>query len=402
MERSIQSLRLTVILGIICSALGSSFIWLGLAPMQVIAVGASYRLPLVIGGKVSVAPGIDDRKISLAVRTKPIDQAIVNAAMVTSMAQRPSMDLAPWLDVVASLGWRNTTSQQNIIAAAIQRNDVASIINSADALLRIGTLFDEAARFMNLAEAYPETWPRVLSLLKSNVSWRHAYLGQASPSMLPVVLDGRIRTIVALKSTGDRLDRQQVRPLVAALATAGRLSEANRIWRDYTGDQENALYDMRFERALAQIDQPLTPLSFDWTLNLGEGYAADIAPNGLGGSVVNMRWDGRGVPVFFSQQASIRPGYQLLRVSVDGDVASFGERVGFRLRCSDSIVEFDLGRRLDNSELTLMTVQPVTCWYPVLEAYGRVEKTERSFDGALTAISMRSANQVIPALQKPQ
>lgn len=397
-----RSWRLALLSGIVCAVLGLSFIWLGVAPEQVVSVGENYRLPLVAGGKISVAPGIDAGQIRQAVRAEPIDQAVVNAAMVSSLARSPSSDPKPWLRVVASLGWRNITAQQNIIAAAIQRDDVPSIVNSADALLRVGTLFGEASAVMNLAEAYPETWPRVITLLKSNVSWRHDYLGQANSSMLPAVLDGRIRTIAALQRAGDRPDRQQVRPLVAALAATGRLGEADSIWRDYTGDRGNALYDVRFERALAQIDQPLTPLSFDWSLNLDAGYTTDIAANGLGGSVLTVRWDGRGVPVFFSQQTSAAPGHQVLRVRVDGDTQMFGERIGFRLRCGGSVVEFEPARRPGSVDLTLVTAQSVACSFPGLEAYGRVGKSVRSFDGALTAISMNPAEVSRPAPQKSQ
>lgn len=393
---------MALLLGIVCAVLGLGFIWLGIAPAQVVSVGERYRLPLATGSKISVAPGIDAGQLQKAVLAEPIDQAVVNAAMVTSLAQRPSSDPRPWLNVVASLGWRNMTAQQNIIAAAIQRDDIPSIVNSADALLRVGTLFGEATAVMNLAEAYPETWPRVITLLKSNVSWRHDYLGQASPSMLPAILDGRIRTIAALQRAGDRPDRQQVRPLVAALAAAGRLAEADSVWRDYTGDRGSALYDVRFERALAQLDQPLTPLSFDWSLNLDSGYTTDIASNGLGGAVLTVRWDGRGVPVFFSQQTSAAPGHKILRVRVDGDTQIFGERIGFRLRCGGSVAEFAPVGRPGSLDLTLATIQPVTCSFPSLEAYGRVGKSVRSFDGAITAISMNEAQASGPAAQNAQ
>ncbi len=386
------SRSITVLLAIVCAILCIGFIWLGLAPAQVSSVSGDYRLPLTLDGEISLAPGIEDGQIWQALRAKPLNQAVANAAMVTSMARSSAIDKAAWLGVVASLGWRNVTAQQNVIAAAIQRDDVPSIVSSTDALLRMEKLPEEATVFMNLAEAYPETWPRVLSLLKSNVSWRHSYLGQANPSMPPAFLDGRIRTVVALQNAGDRPDRQQVRPLVAALATVGRFADSSRVWRTYIGDNENVLFDVRFERALAQIDQPLTPLSFDWSLNLGAGYTSDVTSDGLGGSVLSVRWDGRGVPVFFSQQTSAAPGNYVLRARIEGDTQLFNERIGFRLRCGETLVPFESIRSSGSVELTFVTSQPVKCSFPFLEAYGRIGKSVRPFDGALIAISMSVAN----------
>jgi hypothetical protein len=391
-----------VLVGLVCLALGVNYIRLGIAPTQVVAVGEKYRLPIMRGAKVSLAPGLSDKQLRQAVRAAPLDQVVVNAAMVSSIAQAPTRDAKPWLRVVGSLGWRDPTTQQNIIAAAIQREDVPAIVNSADALLRVGALFREAAAVMNLAEADPQTWSRVFALLRSNVSWRHAYLGQASGAMLPAVLDGRIKTITMLQQNGDRPNRDQVRPLVAALSAAGRGAEADRIWRDYTGDHANLLHDVRFERALAQADQPLTPLTFDWSFDLEAGYTTDIAPTGLGGSIVSLQWDGRGIPVFFSQQTSAVPGDYTLRIRVDGDTQIFGERVGFRLRCGPETVEFVPTNRPGSVELVLQTVKSVACSLPTLEAYGRVGKNVQAFEGALTAISMSaSAASARPAKKSP-
>ncbi len=382
--------------------LTGSFLWLGVAPAKIVSSGSQFTLPTAADASVDVPRSIDEGTLAQAIYAEPLNQTIFNAAMVSAVARNPALDLKPWLNVLSGLGWRDTRSLQNVIAEAVRNEDIGSLVNAADALLRMKEIEPEATQMMNLAEAYPETWPGVFKLLKENVVWRDDYLARAATMTAPAVLDGRAKTMSALQAAGVQLKPRDVKPFVVALTTAGRYEQADRLWRNYTGDRSNAVHDPHFLQALAAGPQPEMPLTFGWSLNSDIGYSADVASNGLGGATVMLQWDGRGLPVFLSQQISTGPGRHLLQVRVDGDTQAFGERIGFRLRCGETLTPFEPVRQPGRADLILATQSAVPCIFPTLEAYGRIQKSVRAFEGALSTISMARRTEDPAALGRPQ
>lgn len=362
----------------------------GLAPKIVEARTGEFRLPSVDGGKINIATDIDTGTLRQAVRAAPISQPVFNAAMVAAIAKNPQADRRSWMKALRSLGWRDTVAQQNLIADAIIRQDVGTLVASADSLLRRNTVILEATQVMNLAEAYPETWPQVFALLKDRVDWRYAYLERAGSMTVPAVLDGRAKTLTALMRAGDRLEGQEVRPFVFALVNAGRIAEADRLWRAYTNDNSNLIHDSQFRQALALGSSPATPHPFLWSLGSGYGYSVGIDPNGLGSAVVTLQWDGRGVPVFLSQMTSAKPGRLRLRIKVEGDQKAFGERIGARLRCDDLLTPLLPVPRPGATDLVLETEKASPCEFPTIQIFGIVQPTTREFDGALSGLILSS------------
>lgn len=378
-------------LGGLCSVLALTYVVLGIAPAQVTAQSSQFRLPAEPGDRTALPAGLDSSIIHQAVRTAPLEQNHFNGLMLDAVVRNPNVDLTAWLKVLVKLGWRDATSVQNLIADAVRRQDVDALVDPADALLRQDRLFAETTQVMNLAEAYPATWPKVFALLRSHVRWRHRYLEQAGSITNPEVLNGRARTIQALLSSGDRLAGQEVRPFVGALINAGRVAEADTLWRRYTGDRSNLIHDSTFQEVLVNATQQVSAHTLQWTIAQDYGFSADVAPDGLGNGLVALRWDGRGVPVFLSQTTSASPGHQSLRVKVEGDPRIFADRIGFRLRCGSEFAMFEPVRRTSGAELSLKTTSPVACRYPTLEIFGKIQKTTQSFEGALSAIYMSAA-----------
>lgn len=402
MTRSISDAHAAIGIGGLCVLLAGAYFVLGLAPVQVAAHASQFKLPIISGGRSAIPADLDTATIKRAVRIAPLEQAVFNGAMMDAVTRNPNLDLAPWLKVLIQLGWRDVTSVQNVLADAAQRQDVQALVDPADALLRQNQLVPETTQLMNLAEAYAPTWPRVFAMLRSHVGWRYSYLEQAGNITNPEVLDGRARTIRALIASGDKLAAQEVRPFVAALLVVGRVGEADRLWRGYTGDRSNLIHDPAFREVVAIGNEPISNHALQWTVADGYGFSADVAPDGLSNALVSLRWDGRGVPVFLSQITSAMPGHQLLRVRVDGDMRAFADRIGFRLWCGDVSVAFEPVANLRGTDLVLKTSAPSTCAFPTLVVSGKVQTRARAFDGALSSITMTAAPIQPPTGDEPR
>ncbi len=336
---------------------------------------------------------ISTADLTRAISKDPLNQNLVNAGFVLQENDLTSNERGQWIAMIGEMGWRSTAAMQTLINEAVKTQDLRSITVVADALLRRQKLFEETVILMNLLEAEPSTWQEVYTRLKERVPWRSNYLASAWSIKQPEVIDGRIRTLQSLQEAGDSFTRQELAPSITVIVGAGRLQEAEQIWRTYARVAPNILHDGDLRIAVgAGADTEFT-FPFEWRFFSGPGFSTYPSEDGLNGATVAIQWDGRGLPVFMSQLTSATPGNYRFSFKVDGDAQKFATKVGVRFRCGNEIIRTRNAVKPNSQIVTAETMTPVTCEFPWVDIFGQIQDRGAAVDLAFNHVMLdRIAN----------
>ena len=369
-----------------------------------------------------VAP-IPDTTMRRALAARPLDQGIVNVAMVREIQAHaagdiggrnagpagrrsvvqdtavdgqaalgytlPALDdarLAAWMPVVGRLGWRDTAAQFNRLYVAAATTDIATILDVSEALLRRQQLLDRITPVLAIVETDPKISLDLVGRLQNRPAWRGAYLESTTILTRRDQLVARYGVLRELMRRGGRLTKSEVTANVIAL-DRGKLPELGfSLWKAVHPDVVVPLNDPDFRRAAANSADDVIPVPYDWQLLTGEGFSTDAFVED-GRSALEIKWNGRGVPVFVRQRTSARPGRYLLDIVLDRENIADLSAVQFRLMCDDTAIAL----RQDGKVPTrLATVQPVPCAYPVLEIVGDVQPSSTPRTLLLHSLHLRS------------
>ncbi len=378
----------TGLVGLTLACLVSSYIWFGNSMASVVSVQTRYKLPQPGVAPLPI-PKIPTDVLKRAILAAPLDQPLLNAVVVARSAGEKPKDFAQAMAVLKRMGWRDPSSLQNIIIHALETTDIPTIVDCADALLRQDVLIEQTSALMVLLEGFADTAPTVVARLKQGTPWRYTYLERAGSLTAPDQISGRLNTLTTLMAGGAKVQRQEVGPFVMVLAAAGEVAQARNLWLTHTGQRRDVLLDPDFTAALNQSKLQVMPVPFEWQFGAGLGSVADIAADGLSGNRVSIQWDGRGVPVFVSQQTGAGEDRYQLFVRVEGEAAEFARRIGFRLRCGEGAVAFEDPVALPGNIMSLTLPRQNVCDYPVLEVFGKVQDVRRAVDVAFSSIRMQ-------------
>jgi len=309
---------------------------------------------------------LSDDKIKTAIAAMPLDQGIVNVAMVHEAGRRGVAITGPWLTVLARLGWRDTPALQNMLYTAAIASNMAGVLNIADALLRQQSLMEQLIPLLSMMELDPTLRGMLVERLAQNPNWRSAYL--ASVSQDPSRLVARYAFIRALQQRGARLDQVEVIPNIDALDGAGLSRYGFVLWQYLQPGITRPLDDTQFIRASSSNKVDRDPVPYQWQVLQGDGFSADVSRDGARASL-SLDWNGRGVPVFAQQRTSAMPGRYALDVQAEPDGKADLQAFVFRLVCGGDTIIF----QQTGSPAHYVTASPVPCSYPLLQIAGDVQ-----------------------------
>lgn len=376
------------------------------AIILLVVVSYAFRSSVAAGRLSQVRPvallAIDDPDAMSKIRTlspaairtalagSPLDQSLVNVAMVANASPTRRKHTAAWLRVLGRLGWRDTPSLQNMMYAAASAGDLSRLLNLSDGLLRRQELIDQIVPVLVLVEADPGLRSRLVSRLASRPNWRGTFLAATSALKSRAQLLARFDTIRALERRRVRLAPSEVTPAIIALDQGGLPRQGFALWQNIHRDTRQPLDDPDFTYASRNYVVGLAPVPYQWQMMAGDGFSADAARDGPR-AALEIDWDGRGVPVFAQQRTSGRPGRYALDLAVPTQDKSELAALSFRLVCDGRPVLF---APVGKDPARLRTTAPVPCAFSLLQIAGDVQPSATVYQVMIDHIDLRPLDTV--------
>ncbi len=347
---------------------------------QVVAV----RAVALIGGwksdPAAAAPAmaLSDDTVRRAVAARPLDVRALNVAMFRAVVRGGDAAAARWIPVVSQLGWRDTPTLQNRLFVAATNNDLPGIMDLSDALMRRQQLQDQIIPILSIVEQEPAMRALFARRLLAAPPWRSAYLYAAGHLKDPEQLAARAALLVELRRGGLTLDRDALRSNIQAMVAGDSQSLAFALWSSSRAGVERPLFDPDFTATTRDFANGQIPVAFEWALESGNGFSADSYIEG-GRAAIDIRWNGRGVPVLIHQQTSATPGRYRLNVRVAPEKVRDLGSFAFRMVCDGNSY---LMQPAPGNPATFETPIAVPCSFPTFEVRGDIaaEGTPRQID----------------------
>lgn len=323
------------------------------------------------------AAAVPAATIRRAVMARPLDPRIVNVAMFQAYARGGDAILPKWLPVVARLGWRDTPTLQNRLFVFATNNDLGGVMRVSDALMRRQQLQDQVIPVLSMVEAVPSARRDLVRLLR-NSSWRERYLFTTGHLKTAEQLTARRELFDDLTAQGVAIDRGTMVSNVATMVAGGQPALAFATWTRFNPTVQRPLYDPRFAIAGRKFTTGDPSLPFEWQFENGNGFSATPYAED-GASALDIRWNGRGVPLFAHQRTSALPGSYRLQVSVPPEKTKDLPAIGFRMRCDGVVYRFTGATDRPGQ---FETREPVACAFPEFEIVGDIaaQGTPRQID----------------------
>lgn len=343
----------------------------------------------------------DSQVLAVALKTQPLNPAIVNAAMFADVARQPgSAPAKAQLELLERLGWRNTPALQNRIVTAVETQDLRKIVAIADALLRREDLVEQGQALMRLMEQSAPTRRQLADALAVNPNWRLAYFESPNKPQGPAAVGDRAKLAKMLAERGSPLTRPELAANLGLLADNGYAREAYELWRGYRGKKPMLVNDPDFVWAYRMRNDVNVGMPFEWELLTGSGFWTELVLEGEKAGV-SINWNRRGVPVFLTQRLFLGSNRSPLVLQVDGvDLpGTLADDFSFALVCPDRTVPFDQLVRKSKTRYLLASREAATCADPKLSVAGRpfkVTSTSAALGAdnlsvVLTGMSLRPA-----------
>jgi len=290
--------------------------------------------------------------------------------------------------LLAQLGWRYTTAQQNLMLRALLDQRYDDVLDHVDSFLRRGRRLDLAYTTLATMEAIPQVHGAVLDKLRVGPDWRADYLSVISPESAPALLKARVRTLSELLASPLGLSRREIAPSLIALNAAGEGRVAHALWLRHSGSTAaaNLVYDPAFEKVAALAGNADRAIPFEWYLGQDLGYAAQSSAQG-----VTISWDRRGVPTFLAQTVPVRPGRSYtLTLQGRSDQGSLQELLSPTLLCATQAVRFAPVNEAQEGQARYQTGPlPDSCDMGVLTLNGALDTGSGAVNIDLTQVTLQ-------------
>lgn len=295
---------------------------------------------------------------------------------------------ATYAKYMARLGWRNSAAQKSLLIRAVEARAFPELLNRADAMLRRNVLPDQAMQMIYLFEINPDVREPLVRALKRKPAWRQQFFARTDVLQNPVQRMARVSTIRDLLDHGDRVQRDEIAPLVNTLDLAGEKERAEDLWLRFTKAPKNSLsYDSAFQE-LAKLDanRPDLVMPFEWRTHQGIGYYSYVSSAGG----LRIEWDGRGVPVLFTQRLRYA-GKRPIKVSLETatSVVAASAALDASLVCGGNGGTVPLDRKDISAAKNLVSfssVKAAGCAYPELRFTGALRDVASPADLTIRSI----------------
>lgn len=324
---------------------------------------------------------------------QPLDQAKLNLLFATEAKG----ELVPerrkrFRNALYSLGWRDTSTQQNLIVEAGLDNDARAAILHIDALLRRGKLTDQILPILQQIELVPEATALLAERLEKIPLWRERYLTTAIRDTDSAA--ARARLFNRLLDDGDKLSHTELKPSLDAMIREGLRKDAVDIAIRANPEKPDAglIYDPDFSKFVASSARDRnSPLPFEWNTQSRPGISAQIVPQGQSGQL-RIRWNGNGAPVIARTLALMNAGQKArLEVAVDSaDALNELHKFRFSLACSGQpSVPLQLMEQDANQNIARYSADDsVSCDYPDLIMRGQPQNRSSTVVTSIDAIRL--------------
>lgn len=336
--------------------------------MRVGAVDSAGRTGLLDASGVPATARFDiaPSTVRVSMVADPLSQRLVNAAMISSATARAGSLASSWFDALSRLGWRDTTSRQNLLIHHAQQGDVPAVLDDIDGLLRRNLLIDQISPVLLAMEGDPAWRGRVVERLRQRPAWRFGYLQRGSLIDAADMLAARATTIRALQRSGDDVAVAEIAPVLPKLLAAGLGEQAFVVWQAREPFITRPVADPVFAKLAAEREPSAVP--FHWQLTNGPDYSVYAVSRPT--SYLSLSWNGAGAPVFAAQTLSAPAGrYQVILTTADARAVE--STIGVRMVCGNDAIDFAHVRRLSPSRVAYSGERPVPCAFARLELFGR-------------------------------
>ena len=367
----------------------SAFLAMGIMVNVATLASSANRLVLQPGGGIAAmsSPATLDQ-VRAALQIAPLDQRLANAALVrTYETQSPDQRVAS-ATTVASLGWWHTTALQNLLAIALDNEDVSRTLVVSDGLLRRQQLFTEASAVMQVAARDLKLREEIVGKLQEQASWRRDYLLAAGGITDRETAFAHYALIRSLERRGSPVRRDEIAAFLPALMRQGQPDLALDLWQRRNTGLSRPIADGRFA-ALAKSIAGDASIPFEWTLISGSGYFVDVVPRNQGSGSVQIDWDGRGEPTFLSQQTSAEEGRRY-RLSIASEAATVPLEQGITagLICEERNETLLVRTAASSTMIQFETPTALPCRFPLLRIGGKSQRRPQPMTVTLLSVTM--------------
>lgn len=308
-------------------------------------------------------------------------------AKVLSKAERQALE---------SLGWRSTVVQLDLIQDGIARNDERVVLTRIDGLLRRGKqkrpLLDVLFRIEQTGD-YARG--KLVNMLSANPPWRRDFLTAAAGIAGKDAVLARAATLDAMFARRLFPRREEVAPIVNTLEATDGGQRAETLWRKFHKiDRAAPLpFDPTFIALAAnQLDDQYQAMAYEWRAGQGSGFSVRATMVGVNSAVLNLRWNGRGAPVFLRQRLITQPGR--FAVIVKGSLLDRNalQRVAFVFYCNGKPPVFhDRLSQGTNGTLIFNSSETVNCRNPEIRLVGMPQEGSSPVEFEFTSIRVAIA-----------
>lgn len=304
-----------------------------------------------------------------------------------------------YVDAIKSTGWRASVAQQILIAEAVKKEDVKTIIERADGLMRRNNLRDELLQLLSLVEADERSSTILIDRLRHRPTWRKDFFGRVALLQSDQQLNGRIRTISQLMEQSDPINRQEIAGSSVALVRSGNHDSARDLVAQFKTTYEpddTDFADSKFHTLARTSSAGERSLPFEWQLGDARGLSTRVAES-AGQGVVRVGWNGRGTPVFLSRRLVLDTPSQI-RVKLDVNASDLSRRNDLQLKavCPDQTYILLRNKSESQKALHFESDGEVACSYPDLQIGGKAGLTRRRLDTDIDDITVTASDEGSP------
>lgn len=336
-----------------------------------------------------------------ALMRAPLDQGLLNA--VYASEAKAGLDAAQrraYTDVLSQLGWRDTSTQQNLLLDAAERNDLSTALDHMDALLRREKLTEQILPLLQQLEREPEGIPLLAGRLSKEPNWRQSYFEFGQLLSEPGRIDARLALFTYMGEQGLAVSRRERLTTANALFGAGRRADLASMARDMMPleARDDLIFDSDFDRLQnVPADERRQTLPFEWRTINRSGVSTQIIAEEWSSRMI-IRWNGRGAPLIASTltflEEDTRPR---LEVALENNIRLTAlDSLRFSLLCpGQREVLFVRGTGggekrpgFDNRTAYFLAEREIGCSYPQIVILGRPQIGDRGADLSIDSIKL--------------
>jgi len=235
----------------------------------------------------------------------PLDQAALNLLFSIDVREGANDErLSGLLEALGDLGWRSTPAQRNMVYEALLADDLEEGIRRIDALLRRDRMRAEIVPVLHQLEQRGDVTDALVGRMERMPNWRRGYFASANHIVDTPSCQARARIFDGLAAGTTAASRAEMKPSLDACLGAGEYRLAMDLAGSAVPGMPNSSglnKDADFAIAAALTAQGRWhALPGEWEMMSRRGLNV-TALQREGRSLLSIRWDGRGAPLYVRQ-----------------------------------------------------------------------------------------------------